>query len=293
MTTISDKQKAKFQVGAHCSIAGGHDKAIYLGQNLGCEVIQVFTKNNMQWFAKPLLQKSIDDYKKAKNETGLKNVFAHAGYLINLATTKPENLEKSRQSLLDELNRSSQLEFPFIVLHPGAHLGKGEEAGLNLIIESLDIVFKKYEGETKIALEITAGSGTVMGNKIEHLAYLIKNSPHGDRLVVCLDTCHLFAAGYDVRTKIGINNFIKEFEKNLAWEKIVCLHMNDSKNDLGSRKDRHELLGKGKIGIECFETIMTHKKFAEIPICLETPKGDDNINDRNTLIQLKKMRKLG
>ncbi len=284
------RSKTKFRVGAHLSIAGGHHNALAAGTELGCEVVQIFTKNNMQWLAPPLTEKAIFAYRSARDETDIDDVFGHSGYLINLAATNPDNLEKSRQSLLLELERSTQLELPFLVLHPGAHLGAGEEAGLDLIAESLGWIFQRYKGATRIALEFTAGQGSCLGARIEHLAYLFEKAREPERLAVCLDTCHLFAAGYDLRTAEDLENFITEFRRHLAWENIVCTHINDSKGDLGSRLDRHELLGKGKIGWTCFESILHHPAFAEIPLCLETPKGKDNVNDRETLLKLKATR---
>lgn len=287
---IKMKNPKKFRVGAHLSIAGGHHKALEQGEELGCEVVQIFTKNNMQWLAPPLKEEALETYRKVRARTGIDSVFGHSGYLINLAATNPANLEKSRQSLLLELERSTQLDLPFLVLHPGAHLGAGEEAGLDLIGQSLHWIFERYSGPTRIALEVTAGQGSCLGAKIEHLARLFETSREPERLAVCLDTCHLFAAGYDIRTAAGIDDFIAEFERHLPWDKIVCAHINDSKGELGSHLDRHELLGQGKIGWECFETILHHPAFADLPLCLETPKGKNNVNDRETLAKLKAAR---
>ena len=277
-------------VGAHVSIAGGHDKALYRAESIGCEIVQVFTKNNMQWSAKPLTLEAIDAFHKARKENGFDHVFAHSGYLINLAATDPKNLERSRQSLLDELTRCAQLDLPFIVLHPGAHMGAGENAGLKRVTESIDHVLRRYEGDTRIALEITAGQGSCLGARIEHLGAIIEHAAQPERLAVCLDTCHMFAAGYDVRTRRGIDAFVQEFRKHLPWESVVCVHINDSKGSLGSRVDRHELLGRGKIGWECFRVLLHHKAFAKIPLCLETPKGKDNLHDIETLQKLKSAR---
>jgi len=282
--------KRKFQVGAHISIAGGHHKGIELAAELECEVVQIFTKNNMQWMAPPLADKAIEAYREARDRTGVTRVFAHSGYLINLAATNADNLQKSRESLLLELVRCTQLELPFIVLHPGAHMGAGEEAGINLIVESLEWIFEHYTGPTQVALEVTAGQGSCLGAKLEDLAAIISKFHSPEKLAVCLDTCHLFAAGYDIRTKEQVDGFVKEFSKLIPWEKVVCVHMNDSKGGLGSNLDRHELLGDGKIGWECFQTILSHKAFAHLPLCLETPKGKDNINDRHMLAKMKAAR---
>ncbi len=277
-------------VGCHCSISGGHDKALRLGKKLGCECVQVFTKNNMRWFAKPLQEEAVAAYQTAREETGITNVFGHAGYLINLAAKNPANLRKSRQSLLDELERCAQLKLPFLVLHPGAHLGQGEEAGLKKILESLDWVFRRYDGPAKIALETTSGQGSVLGCKLAHLERLLKTSVHGARLAVCLDTCHLFSAGYDLRAPAAIEQFVKNFKKHLPWKKIAAVHLNDSKRELGSRKDRHELLGKGEIGWTCFKTMLRHPAFSRLPLCLETPKDKKHENDRAQILKLKTLR---
>ena len=293
VTSMSAKALKTHLVGVHVSIGGGHDKGIRQAVDLGCEVAQVFTKNNMQWFAPPLADSAVEVYRQAKEESGLASVFGHAGYLINLAATKPENLEKSRESLLRELVRADQLELPFLVLHPGAHLGAGEEAGLRLILQSLDWVFERHQGNCRIAMEATAGQGTCLGARIEHLATLLNECPNPERLAVCLDTCHLFAAGFDLRTRADIDRFIDDFTKLIPWEQVVCVHLNDSKGALGSRLDRHELLGEGKIGWGCFQEIVNHPAFADIPLCLETPKGKDNGNDRTMLAKLKAARNGG
>lgn len=278
------------RVGAHCSTQGGHDKAIHLAKEVGCEVVQVFTKNNMQWAAKPLAPEAVAAYEVAKAETGITEVFAHAGYLINLAGNRADNHAKSRASLQDELVRCRQLALPFMVMHPGAHLGEGREVGLKRIVKALDDILGDDDGATRIALEITAGGGSLLGGQVEDLAWLLDHAKHRERLAVCLDTCHLFAAGYDLRSAAAIDDFIGVFSKLIPWEEVVCVHLNDSKGPLGGHKDRHELLGAGELGWTCFETIVRHPAFAAIPLCLETPKGDDNANDSETLERLKAAR---
>lgn len=281
-------------VGAHVSTAGGHYKGIAEAERVGCEIVQFFTKNNMQWDAKPLTAKELELYHQAVAASPIKAVFGHSGYLINLAGPEgSDNLTKSRNSLVMELERCDQLGFPFLVLHPGAHLNQGEEAGLDQILKSLDIVFNRFQGKAQIALETTAGQGSNLGARLEHLQYLYDQCPQRERLVFCLDTCHLFAAGYDLRTASQVDAFVHEFSALLPWDRIRAIHCNDSVGGLGSRKDRHALLGKGAIGWECFHTLLHHPAFRNIPLCLETPKGTHNQNDIDTLAELKRWRAKG
>lgn len=278
------------RVGAHCSIAGGHHNALTTGAETGCEVVQIFTKNNMQWSGPEIDRAGARAFGEAREATGIRQVFAHSSYLINLCATDPATHRRSREALLDELTRCHQLKLPFLVLHPGAHLGAGEETGLAEIARSLDWVLERAPGKARVALEITAGQGTVLGYRVEHLAAIIAACRFPQRLVVCLDTCHLFAAGYDLRRACDVRAFVKEFKRHLSWRKVACLHINDSKHELGSRKDRHELIGQGRIGWECFETILHDRNFARLPLCLETPKGTNSENDIRTLRKLKEIR---
>jgi len=277
-------------VGFHASAAGGLHKAIAEADAFECEVAQVFTKNNLQWNAKPFTQKALDAYHEAKAASPLKHIFGHSGYLINLAATNPQTLEKSRESLVVELDRSAQLGLPFLVLHPGAAKERTREEGLEKIIESLEWVFERTDSPTKVALESTAGAGTILGRSTEELAFLLDNTPSTDRLAICLDTCHLFAAGYALNSATDLEKYLSDFKKLIKWERVVCLHMNDSKGACGSNLDRHENLGDGQIGWDLFATIMQHSDFADIPLCLETPPGDDRCNDVVTLKRLKEVR---
>ena len=266
-------------LGAHVSTAGGVDKAIERAISIGCTAMQIFVKNNMQWFAgSPFAEKELQAYRAGRDQLGF--IFGHSGYMINLATTKPDFLEKSRRALKEELERADQLGLPFLVLHPGAHLGAGVETGLAKVVESLDAVFDEIpEVKTKVALEITAGQGSCLGCEFEHLASIIQHVREPERLCVCIDTAHLFAAGYDISTAAGAEKVFDDFDRIVGREWLVALHLNDSKTALGSRVDRHEHIGKGKIGLEAFRYIMTAPRFHGIPRVLETPKGKEMTED--------------
>jgi len=283
--------KTHHRVGFHATTAGGLHNAIIEGDKFGCEVVQIFTKNNLQWSAKPLSEVELKRYHDARASSKIESVFGHTGYLINLAATNPETLQKSRESLLLELERSQQLGLPFLVLHPGAAKERTPEEGLKMVIESLEWVFERTKSKTLVALEATAGAGTILGSTIEQLAYLLDNSPSSSRLAICLDTCHLFASGYDLRTQTDLEKFLKAFKKLIDWKRVVCVHINDSVGDLGSKLDRHAVLGEGKIGWELFERLMRHPDFAEIPLCMEIPPGEERINDERMLKKLKAARK--
>lgn len=277
-------------LGSHVSTAGGCDKAIDRALSIGSTAMQIFVKNNMQWFAKPLTTKDADAFTKHPRRAELRSVFGHSGYLINPAATNDETLEKSRRSLREELIRADQLELPFLVLHPGAHIGAGEKAGLEKVVESLDIVLSEIpDCRTKIALETTAGQGTCLGHKFEHLAWILEHSRHRKRLCVCIDTAHLFAAGYDIRTPDGICDTIAEFDEKIGISELAALHFNDSKTELGSHVDRHEHIGEGKIGIEPFRFLMRDSRFADIPKVLETPKGKEMTEDAEAMKLLRSL----
>ncbi|MBM3888127.1 MAG: deoxyribonuclease IV [Verrucomicrobia bacterium] len=262
------------RLGAHMSIAGGVDKAIERGRRVGCETVQIFTRSNMQWHPRPLRADEIAGFKRLRAESGIAPVFAHNCYLINLGATNPITLRRSMDAMVDELQRADALALPFVVAHPGAHMGAGEAAGLRRIAASLREVFSQTKGSpVKIALEITAGQGTCLGYCFEHLAELITLAGP-DRLAACLDTAHLLAAGYDIRDVAGVERVAKEFARIIGWKFLVAIHLNDSKTPLGSRVDRHEHIGKGCIGRASFRAIINHPRFSRVPGVLETPKGD-------------------
>ena len=279
-------------LGAHMSIRGGVSMAIERARSINCTAMQIFVKNNMQWFARPLRAEEIRAFLNHIQRRELGSVFGHANYLINLAATNPQFRANSIRALAEELTRADQLELPFLVVHPGAHLGAGEEAGLEKIAESLDRVMTALPKiKTRIALETTAGQGSCLGNRFEQLAYVISRVREPERLCVCVDTAHLFAAGYDIRTESGIRKTLREFDRVIpqARDRLVAIHLNDSKTGCGSRVDRHEHIGKGRIGLDAFQFIMRDRRFRNIPKGLETPKGKDL---REDVMNLKTLRRL-
>jgi deoxyribonuclease-4 len=242
--------------------------------------MQIFVKNNMQWFARPLRTDEIRAFLDHPRRTELALVFAHANYLINLAATNPQFHANSIRALAEELTRADQLELPFLVLHPGAHLGAGEEAGLDAVVASIDQVFRQIPRvRTRLALETTAGQGSCLGHTFEQIAYIIRNAREPERLCVCLDTAHVFAAGYDLTTEAGTKKMFRQFNQTIGLERLVALHLNDSKAAQGSRVDRHEHIGKGKIGLDAFRVLMRDRRFRKIPKVLETPKGKEMRED--------------
>jgi deoxyribonuclease-4 len=272
--------KQKILLGAHMSIGGGVRRAIERARSINCTAMQIFVKNNMQWFARPLERAEISAFLDHAQRAELHSVFAHANYLINLAATNPQFHANSLRALSQELVRADQLQLPFLVLHPGAHLGAGVEAGLAKIIDSIDRVLADIPKiKTRIALETTAGQGSCLGDRFEHLAAIIANVREPERLCVCLDTAHLFAAGYELATETLTRKTFTEFDRVIGLERLVALHLNDSKTARGSRVDRHEHIGKGRIGLEAFRFIMRDRRFRKIPKVLETPKGKDLAED--------------
>ena len=280
--------KSEILLGAHMSIGGGLHRAIERGRSIDCTAVQIFVKNNMQWFARPLERGEIKAFLDHAQRKELPSAFAHANYLINLAATNPQFHANSMRALSEELIRADQLELPFLVMHPGAHLGAGEEAGLEKIISSLDAIWTVIpKVKTKIALETTAGQGSCLGEKFEHLAAIMENVRQPERLCVCLDTAHVFAAGYDIGSEGGVKKTFREFDRVIGLERLAAIHLNDSKTERGSRVDRHEHIGKGKIGLDAFRFIMRDRRFRKIPKVLETPKGKELKEDVENLKTLR------
>ena len=263
-------------LGAHMSTSGGVHTAVDRATSIGCTALQVFTKNNNQWNAKPLTDDDIQYYKRKVAEASIAPVVAHDSYLINLCATNPDILKKSRAALIDELTRCEQLGIQLLNFHPGAHGGTGEEEGIKKIIESLNIAHNETKGFNVLSVvEATAGQGTAIGSRFEHLEKIINGVDEPKRMAVCIDTCHIFAAGYELRTEEGYAKTFREFDDVVGLDRLAAFHVNDSKKGFGARVDRHEHIGHGMIGAQGFAFLMNDKRFVQIPKILETPKSDD------------------
>lgn len=259
-------------IGAHVSAAGGVENAPLNAAMIGARAFALFTKNQRQWVAKPLTDESIAAFKANLKQVGIApgQVLPHDSYLINLGHPESEPLQKSRAAFLDELERCAQLGLTLLNFHPGAHLNKcSEEQSLAIVADSINWALEKTDGVTAV-IENTAGQGTNLGYTFEHLARIIKGVEDKSRVGVCLDTCHTFTAGYDLRTAEACDATFAEFERIVGFRYLRAMHLNDSKPDLGSRVDRHESLGKGKLGLACFRYIMNDARFDNIPMVLET-----------------------
>ena len=287
---MSQKAKTKKKnrrgplLGAHMSISGGVDKALLAGKKANCDVIQIFTKSSRQWIAQPYSRDEIQQFALNQKETGITTVIAHDSYLLNFGSPDKNLRRKSVAAFIDEMERCEALSIPFLIAHPGAHTGAGEQQGTDNIARSLDEIHKACPGyRVKITLEITAGQGTTLGFRFDQIRSIIDAANEGERLRVCFDTQHAFAAGYDIRTKEGYERTFTEFEEKIGLKLLAAFHLNDSKKEYHSRVDRHEHIGKGHIGIEAFRLLMNDQRFWGLPMCLETPKGPDLKEDRENL----------
>jgi deoxyribonuclease-4 len=269
------------------SIAGGVSRSIGRATDVGCRVLQIFVKNASQWKGKELSSEEVEEFRTLYEESGLRAVVGHDSYLINLASPDSELRERSIGAFVDEMERSERLGLDYLVTHPGAHMGDGEEKGIGRVIESLDRIFARLgDVSVKVAIETTAGQGTSLGFRFEHLRDILAGFSEPRRLAVCLDTCHVFAAGYDLQSPEGCEATFREFDSIIGLDQLKVLHLNDSKRELGSRVDRHAHIGEGMIGLGGFSWIMNHSGLASIPKILETPKGNDGEEDRRNLATL-------
>lgn len=277
-------------LGAHMSIAGGVDKSLLLGKTVDCAAIQIFTKSSRQWAAKPYTKEEIELFQANRKETGITTVIAHDSYLLNLGSPDSALRKRSIAAFIDELERCEILSVSNLVAHPGSHVGAGEDEGIKTIARSLDEVHTACPGyNVKVTLEITAGQGSNLGYRFEQIGRIIDATKENDRLRVCFDTEHAFAAGYDIRTKEGYERTFTEFDEKIGIDQLAAFHLNDSKKEFNSRVDRHEHIGKGHIGVEGFRLLLNDKRFWGLPMCLETPKGPDLAEDRENLTLLKSL----
>ncbi len=277
-------------LGAHMSIADGLHLALERGKAASCSVVQLFLKNQIRWRGKPLTQGETREFRRAQESTGLRLAFAHATYLINLASPSDVDWKRSVEAFHDELERAETLGLPFVVIHPGSHRGSGSEAGIARVVLALDELCQRTRGyRVKVCLENTAGAGNTVGATFEELAALLHRARLPERLGVCLDTCHLFAASHDIRSPAGYAATMAAFDRIVGVKTVLAFHLNDAKQGLGSGLDRHEHIGKGKIGLTAFRCLLNDRRFARVPMVIETPKADDwDTRNLATLRRLKR-----
>ncbi len=284
--------KGTTNLGAHMSIAGGVHLALQRGLSIGCDVVQLFVKSSNQWHARPLDTHEIESFHELRIRFDPRFVLAHTSYLINLASPDRGLLAKSRKSFIEEMKRCDILGIPCLILHPGSHRGSGVEAGIRLIAESLNLALYQMEGSgITILLESTAGQGNTIGHTFEQLAAIIEMVDLSDRLGVCFDTCHAFAAGYDLRSRHVYITTFREFDSIIGLDRLKAFHLNDSVRELGSRVDRHTHIGKGQLGAHAFSLLVNDPRFRNCPMILETPKGPDMRDDVRNLKFLRRLKK--
>ena len=270
-----ENQKSKILLGSHLSIAGGLQNALLEARRLGMNCVQVFTKNQRQWKCKPLSEEQIRDWDAHRREVGLdaEHTVSHDSYLINLASPKPETLDKSLALFREEIERCEALGVPHLVAHPGSHVGEGEDAGLQRIIDSIDAAHADLPGyRTLTCLENTAGQGTALGYDLDHLRRILDGVKQPERLAVCIDTAHALAGGYDLTSAAGARGFLDELDRTLGLQRVRAMHINDSKTPRGSRVDRHEHIGHGHVALDAFAVIVNEPRLRNVPKVLETPK---------------------
>jgi deoxyribonuclease-4 len=278
-------------LGAHQSIAGGLHHALERGRSVGCQAVQIFTRSSRQWALRPLGEDEVRAFAAARAATGIRALLAHDCYLLNAAAPDPSLRARSVRDLIAELERCERLGIPYLVAHPGAHCGAGEDEGIRIAAQSLGEALAACRGFTAtIALENTAGQGTQIGWHFEQLGRLCAETRGGDRLRLCLDTEHAFAAGYDLRSAEGYESTFAELDRTVGLGRLVAFHLNDAKCPLGGRLDRHEHIGRGYLGIGAFRRLVRDPRFRGLPMCIETPKGPDLAEDRRNLGVLRRLR---
>jgi len=273
------------------SIAGGLARALERGREVGCSVVQIFLKNQRQWMARPYADSEVREFRAAWKATGTRVVFAHANYLINLATPAAAEWRRAVEVFRDELERAEALGLPFVVIHPGSHRETGLDAGIRRIARAIDLLHERTRGyRVRVVLENTAGGGSTIGRSFEELAAIVAAVREPGRVGICLDTCHLFAAGYDIRTPDGYRSVMARCRRLLGTRRVLAFHLNDARQPLGSGLDRHEKIGRGELGVEPFRWLMNDRRFARVPMALETPKDPEPRADQEALALLRSLR---
>ncbi len=279
-------------LGAHMSIAGGYYKAVEAAHRCQCDCVQIFTKNNNQWLAKKITTEDAATFQARLAELEIKHPLSHSSYLINLASPDPKLWKQSVDAFIVELERAHILGIPYVVLHPGAWTTSDEAAGIRQVVRALNEVHQQFRDEsTQCLLETTAGQGTTLGWRFEQLAEMLDGVRDPNRLGVCFDTCHVFAAGYPLASEKDYQQTMHEFNGLIGVKRIKAFHLNDSKRELGSRVDRHDHIGKGKMGVAPFRHLMSDSRFRNVPMYLETPKGEEKGKELD-VINLQKLRRM-
>ena len=277
---------ATMPIGPHVSVAGELALAFSNGERVGASAIQIFTRNQRTWKVKPLREEEIEKFRTAWAASPIGEVMAHDSYLINLGSPEPEKLDRSRKAFAEEVERCEALGIRLMNFHPGAHMGSGAEAAIKRIAEGVKGVMATHpDADLIYTLENTAGQGSVVGSTIEELATLLEMLDDPERTGICLDTCHLFAAGYDLKDETGWNDFWNSFERKIGLKYLKAFHVNDAKKPVGSKLDRHEDLGEGCMGMSVFERLASDPRFLDIPMFLETPGGDEAWEKQITLMR--------
>lgn len=284
------KEAPELLIGAHMSIAGGVPRAIDRAAEVGCTAVQIFVKSTGQWKSRPLGEAEVDEFRNRRTTKGLKSAIAHSSYLINLASPDRDLWRRSVHSFLEEMARSERLGLDLLVVHPGAHRDSGEEAGIRQVGKAINRIQEGMDNlRVRIALETTAGQGTSIGCRFEHLRDILGTLKKGEEVFVCMDTCHVFAAGYDLRTREEYDKTLDSFDRVVGLDRLAVFHLNDSKKHFGSRVDRHEHIGGGTIGLKAFSCLINDARFAALPKILETPKGDVGQHDQRNLSMLRSL----
>jgi deoxyribonuclease IV len=272
------------------SIAGGLHLALHRGRDVGCSVVQVFLKNQRQWKARPLTDVDVTSWQVARRATGIRMAFAHATYLINLAAPDEAEWTNAVEAFHAELERAEALALPFVVIHPGSHRGAGVEQGIARVVRAVDELVARTAGYgVRIVLENSAGGGHTLGRSPRELAAVLDRAAHPERLGVCLDTCHLFAAGFDIRSQEGYERLVGECQVTIGLAAIVAFHLNDSRAPFASSRDCHEHIGRGQLGLGLFRRLLNDRRFTRVPKVLETPKEPEPAMDIRNLATLRRL----